>query len=534
MQLMIKGKDKDMLAAKIECMRLTTQKAKVESTAVELELKAQLLEKCLTAKDEEIGSLRRIKENLKLEMRNLAENTKCELAAKDLELEELSLKKVDIKKLNNTINKQKIEINRLRMSNEQSLRRKVELEKETDNLRTKLKQEADFGRILVLREKARPAVPPSSSQDEKLCSIPSFAMPSKQQGKQVWFEKRGKKTNNAQKIKSTSKSSTQGGRKGNKTRVIMVGDECVRNTGPLLQSDKTVSQVSVRGGTTIRQIKSMLQEDAARVQGGFMIVGTGNEEVRNEDSEQMKVRMEELIISMERLDIPGVAVLPLLPQKSSVIQGRVKAVNTYLRERCSASKVILLDTNLNVWDTSKNGLELNHRGRSKVTSIILDVIAPATAVLPIRSVAAPTPAIIFTGVAAAASVAPTPSGPAKVPNPGAKGSLSGTIQAPAPVTLSTLSISAPTPANISGGVTAAASPAPTSSGSAKVQDCGAKGRNTCGTLKAPICNKGKVVPAQAEMNNPGVVTPVSVISCISAPTPAPTAHVNFKPEGQMI
>ena len=386
----IEAKGKEVLSSKLEWIKITTQKTKLESKTAELEVKVLSLEKCLNAKDDEVGSLRRLKENHKLEKRETIENAQREIAGKDLEISELVTQQTDAKKLNATINKQKLEINRLRMTSEQLIKKKVELEKKVESLGAKLQHESEFGRMLILREKVRPAAPLPSARDEKKCSIPVFTAPKGQQ--RGWTEQRGKKTNNPQKIKTSGKTTTRPTKKNKKIEVLIVGDDSVRNIGELLQNPQISSYVAVRGGIGLQGIREGLPGDTA-VQERAIVLSVGNEEIKCIDSDQVINNLNDLITSMEQASNPCMALLPLLPQRELDLDRKVGAVNRFMRERCRDSNVIVMDTNLNVWDTSRNGAELSTRGRAKVTATILNVIPPTVKPCGIPSITtAPAPA----------------------------------------------------------------------------------------------------------------------------------------------
>ena len=340
-----------------------------------------ILEMCLEAKNAEVDSLRQAKNQEKISNKETMEKLLTDLTAANLELEEYRGKDKEIKATKQLVAKQKKEINKMKMSYDQLIKNKTELEKtllksnipaKTPERHHQQRKPQDVGqdtqgggswkKIAEKKIAVKQAQKPTKTIAKETANPPAQA---------TKLDHHFPSLPNVQNISVIVNGKTRKESKPQKNRKLFIaGDSNVRGLSDLVNPPLMTREVAVRGGARIQDAAIKAPIDAKRLeQGSIMVYNFGTNDLKNPDYKRHIANLVNTLKQEAKHLTVGITSVP--EQADRTLNERSKNINQILEQACrDSSNIKLIKTSYQMSDLTRNGLFLNLAGRVKLASSI--------------------------------------------------------------------------------------------------------------------------------------------------------------------
>ena len=363
---------------------------------VDIHKQVKILSMCLEAKIAEADNLRQARNQEKVLNKEIMDKLQADLTAANLELEEYREKEKEIKVTKNLVVRQKREINRIKMSYDQLIKNKTELEKsllkssiptitpENQHQHQQIIPHQDIEQgtqgggqwnKIAAKQGQRPAVkvivkdtvngPAKTTKfDHDFPPLPNI--------QRISVIVNGK-TRNQSKPHKIQIATIGGARIEEPHRIpklFIAGDSNVRGLSDLVNPTLMTREVAVRGGARIQDAATKVPIDASRLeQGSIMIYNFGTNDLENPDYKKHITNLMDTLKQKAKHLTVGITSVP--EQAERTLNERSKNINHTLEQACrDCNNIKLIKSRYQMSDFTRNGMFLNNEGRGKLADSI--------------------------------------------------------------------------------------------------------------------------------------------------------------------
>lgn len=159
---------------------------------------------------------------------------------------------------------------------------------------------------------------------------------------------------------------------GNK-KVLIIGDESVRNLGSMMNKNIN-THVTVRGGYSLEKGCYQAQDDIKSARNSNIVFSYGIKDLEKKGLSVAKKNVERFVAQIvaqspsEQENQPGI--LSLFPQRNHLNNNEVELLNKHIENECKKAHIGFIEANLNVDDVTASGTQAKYTGRVKICAAI--------------------------------------------------------------------------------------------------------------------------------------------------------------------